>query len=205
MPLRAGWKEEKKDIPLPESAVTLADFEKKLDNWELITLTLLQNITEVSRKLDGYYELIKEGTVTGAEIRGWLTVHLKLPLEAYQKTIYTSYRVFLQNIAYQMSQMENPEALALSKQAAGILNTLKHFDTTSRIIISICDSVFKIPDNLTQQFYGLQQVFKTRLPELLRQVASQHEDMHAIVEQHRAVNALLEEELSEAIGRATRA
>jgi CII-binding regulator of phage lambda lysogenization HflD len=204
MPLRAGWKVEKTEIPLPESAITVADFEKKLDQWEPVTLTLLQSISEVSRKIDSYYELIKEGTVTGAEIRGWLTVHLKLPLEAYQKTIYTSYKVFLQNIAYQMSENKESEAKNLSKQAIGILNTLKHFDINAKIITSICENVFKITDNLAQQHYGVEQVFKTRLPELLKQVTRQHEDMHALVDQYKAVQALLEEKLKRQIEEATR-
>jgi hypothetical protein len=205
MPLRAGWKEEKTEIPLPESAITVADFERKLGQWEPVTLTLLQSISEVSRKIGSYYELIKEGTATGAEIRGWLTVHLKLPLEAYQKTIYTSYKVFLQNIAYQMSESKESEAKNLSKQAIGILNTLKHFEINAKIITSICENVFKITDNLAQQHYGVEQVFKTRLPELLKQVTRQHEDMHALVDQYKAVQALLEEKLKRQIEEATRA
>ena len=103
MPLRFSRKEDEKTLE-PLAPIIPIDFEKKLEQWEPITLTLMQNITEVTRKLDGYYELIKEGTVTSAEIRSWLIVHLKLPLETYQKTIYTSYKVFLQNIISEFSK-----------------------------------------------------------------------------------------------------
>ncbi len=181
-----------------------APFQKKMDQWEPITLTLLQNISEVMKKLDGYYELIREGTVTGAEIRGWLIVHLKLPLEAYKNTIYTSYRVFLQDIPVELENANIPEAFNLAEKANSTLNTLKHFETTAKIVISICENVFKITDNLTQQFYGLEQVFKTRLPELQKQVAQQHEDMHALIEKYRAVKALLGEQLRADIEEATR-
>jgi hypothetical protein len=194
MPMRFSRKEDEKK-PEPLAPIIPIDFERKLEQWEPITLTILQNISEATRKLDGYYELIREGTVTGAEIRGWLTVHLKLPLEAYQKTIYTSYKVFLQNIISGFSRENIPEAFDLARNASSTLNTLKHFDITARIVLSICDNVFKQPGNLTEQFYGLDQVFKTRLPELLKQVARQHEDMHALIEQYNAVKALIGEEV----------
>jgi hypothetical protein len=194
MPLRFSRKEDEKTLE-PLAPIIPIDFEKKLEQWEPITLTLLQNITEVTRKLDGYYELIKEGTVTSAEIRSWLIVHLKLPLETYQKTIYTSYKVFLQNIISEFSKENSPEAFDLARNASSTFNTLKHFDITARLVLSICDNVFKIPGNLTEQFYGLEQVFKTRLPELLKQVARQHEDMHTLIEQYNAVKTLIGEEV----------
>ena len=202
MPRLTRKEDEKTQEPL--APIIPIDFEKKLEQWEPITLTLLQNISEVSRKLNGYYELIKEGTVTGAEIRGWLIVHLKLPLETYQKTIYTSYKVFLQNITYEFANADIPEAFNLAQNTSSTFNTLKHFDITARLVLSICDSVFKIPDNLTQQFYGLEQVFKTRLPELQKQITLQHENMHELIEQYRTVKALLAEQLRQEVEEATR-
>ncbi|MEM3154083.1 MAG: hypothetical protein QW165_00765 [Candidatus Woesearchaeota archaeon] len=190
MPVRFARKEEIVEKLEPEAIITLSNFEKKLEQWEPITLRLLQNITMVSKKLDGFYELIKEGTITGAEIRGWLNVNLRMPLEEYQSTIYTSYKVFLQNIAVEFLSSNIPEGFALAKQARSILNTLKNFEINARIINSICKNIFKIPDNLIQQFHGLQKVLETRLPELRRQVVQQHEDMHALAAQCRTVKEL---------------
>jgi hypothetical protein len=203
MPVRFARKEEAIEKPELAETITLADFQKKLDQWEPITLRLLQNIISTGGKLSDFEALIEEGAVTGAEMRGWLNVNLRLPLEAYQKTIYTSYKVFLQSVAAEFAEARTREAQTLARQAAGILNTLKHFDITYRIIISVCENVFKIPGSLKEQFEGLNKVLPSRLAELQKYVTQQHEDMHALAMQYRAVKALAAAQLRKEIEEAT--
>lgn len=165
------------------------EFEKRLNDWEPITLRLLQNVPRVIRQMQQFAAQVAAGTITGAEMRAFLVINLQKPLDAYQKTIYFTYKVFLEDTITEFEH--TPEGEEIVKKAASAQNILKNFEINAKLIESICVNIFKLADNLQEQFDSLQKIFSTRLPELQRQVSQQEEDMHKLLEEYRAAKAAL--------------
>jgi hypothetical protein len=193
MPVRFSQKEKVIEAPELFEPITSNDFEKKLESWEVITLRLLQNISKVLKRIDDFQILIKEGTINGAEMRAYFVNNLQMPLEDYQKTIYASYKVFLQTIKRQLARF--PETSEMAAETEDEFKSLKHFDINAQIIISVCANIFKQSSNIEEQLNGLRQVFKTRLSEMQKQVTRQHENMHELLEKLRVAKAKLGQEL----------
>jgi len=103
-------------------------FEYDLERNDPAILTILTNIQLTFKNMAGWQKLIKTKKDAGEEINQWLLTSIVLPLDNYQKTLYFSYKAFLDNIMTELSPIisSHQELLAVKEATAKMA---KYFET----------------------------------------------------------------------------